>query len=106
MSLAEDLKEIIYVAPYVGHDAYLKPTFGAARQVKAMVAGKMQLVRNAQGEEVVSDRQLLVAEEIGLRDAVWLPGEDYTDITKARQPKAVAYATDQLSGERVWKVWL
>lgn len=53
------LKDTVVVATYAGEGAY-GPVYGAATTVRCNVQAKRRLVRNANGDEVISDTTLQV----------------------------------------------
>lgn len=59
-SLARLMTDLVAVETYQGESAY-GPVYDASADVTCGVVGSRRMVRNSQGEEVVSERTLLVA---------------------------------------------
>jgi len=106
MNITSWLNQTIYVATKTGVDAFGNPTWGAPTAVKARVEGRMQRVVDTSGVEVVSDKQILTLTQIGQEDRIWLPGEDTSDTSKARIPKAIAEAPAKDGATQFWQVYL
>lgn len=54
------LNQTVTIAPATGVDGYAQPTFGTGVLVNAVVFGKQKVVKNAQGQDVLSTAQTFV----------------------------------------------
>lgn len=50
------MRQVILVAPRSGHDSFGNPAYGADVSYFGRLVGKRQLVRNVEGQEVVSSQ--------------------------------------------------
>lgn len=76
MSFAEWLNmcpHTITVEPFASVDLYGNYSYGAPVTYRARVQGKMMMIANMQGEEVVSRVQVYLMEPVGPKDRVTLP---------------------------------
>jgi hypothetical protein len=55
------LRQTITVEPFTGRNQFGAPTYGAAVSYNARVGGKQMLVRDTQGQQVVSRQQVWIA---------------------------------------------
>lgn len=60
MSFSALLPDTVTIEPYTGSDGYGGPQFGSAVTYKARIRGGAEDVKNAAGEEVVSNMQIYV----------------------------------------------
>lgn len=69
------LTQEITQAPYVGHDAYGKPSYGAAFTRPAYLEVRVETLLNQQGQERVSNTAMILDGDlpISVRDLVTLP---------------------------------
>ncbi len=81
MNLNSWFKDKITVKRMTGVDTSGQPTYGDAETVKCRVERNMKKIVDASGQEIMSDAQIALAEEVGLQDRIWLPGAD-TDKTE------------------------
>lgn len=89
MNVRPLLKQVITIARKTGYNAYREPTYGAQEQIPARVEAKQQLIRTRDGQEVVSDHEIVVLTDIGLEDRIWLPGTNPAKESDARKPRRV-----------------
>lgn len=83
------LNSTITYAPLSGRTNDGVPTFGAQVELVAYVDAEQKLVRNFDGEEVVSTHAITTQAEIPAEARVWLPGQATNDDTLARVPIVV-----------------
>lgn len=78
----EYLAQSIWRKPKTGVDAYGQPVFGAAIQTKGRWLEKRRLVRNAQGEQVISEVSVTLGPEepLVLGDQLSADGETYLTV--------------------------
>lgn len=67
----------------MGQDAYGKPVYGAGAAVQARWQGKLQLVRDKTGKEVVSQSQVWLEEAVEVEDKLAYGGREYTVLAVA-----------------------
>lgn len=103
---SERFKQTVTYKSVTGRDQYRAPTYGAANTAQARVEPKRKLIRDAQGNEVVSTHVVYTAAAVVITDIIWIPGEDTADTKKARRPIAIDEYVDG-DGLAVYrKVWL
>jgi hypothetical protein len=76
------LAQDIWHKPRMGVDGYGQPTFGAAVQTKGRWLEKRRLVRNAEGEQVISEVTVTVGpdEPLAVGDQLSTDGVTYLDV--------------------------
>jgi hypothetical protein len=76
------LAQDIWHKPRTGVDGYGQPTFGAAVQTKGRWLEKRRLVRNAEGEQVISEVTVTVGpdEPLAVGDQLSADGTTYLDV--------------------------
>lgn len=104
MDVASMLRDTITIAPFTGRDGGTKPTYGAQVTAAARVENKQTMVRDAEGQEVLSSTTLATLTSIGSQDRVWFPGADTADNNQARTPLSVVSATELLGGQTLFQV--
>ncbi len=69
------LHQTITIEPWTGRDGYGNPSYGAGVSYSARIVGKSQLIRDTQGQEVVSQYTvyLLSNATVDARSRVTLP---------------------------------
>lgn len=60
VELADMFPHTVSIEPWSAQDKYTEPTFGTLASYKARVVGKNRLVRNAQGQQVVSSTTVYI----------------------------------------------
>lgn len=60
-----------------GQDAYGKPTYDAGTTVKVRWQGRLKLVRDKTGKEVVAESQVWLRETVAVDDKLTYGGRDY-----------------------------
>lgn len=80
----------------VGLDEYAKPKL-KKKQIKVRWEGKLRMVRDAQGKEVVSQFQILCKEKVSMGD--------YLELEKANRkwPVISVYSVPGLDGEEIYR---
>lgn len=77
MSFAAMLTQSIKVQAYSGRNNFGEPQYSASTStLKARVESSMEVIRDKNGEERVSETQVVTGIPVGLYDRVWLPGTD------------------------------
>ena len=76
------LAQSIWRKPRTGVDGYGQPTFASPVQTKGRWLEKRRLVRNAQGEQVISDVSVTLAadEAVAVGDQLSLDGSTYLTV--------------------------
>ena len=95
MNLTSWFKDTITVKRMTGVDNAGQPTYGDAETVKCRVERTLKKIVNADGQEVMSDAQIALAETVGLQDRIWLPGQDTTKVEEARTAHNYQEATSK-----------
>lgn len=86
-------RQVVTIEPFVSFDVYGEQTFGTAASHRARVVGKRRLVRNFQGEEVVSSHTVYLASSpaVGPHDRITLStGDVHSTELGALQPTILA----------------
>jgi len=80
--IGDYLAQDIWRKARTGVDGYGQPTFGAAVQTKGRWLEKRRLVRNAEGEQVISEVtvSLGLAEAVSVGDQLSADGATYLDV--------------------------
>jgi hypothetical protein len=95
MGVLEDFGDMmphtVLIAPKTGADRFNKPTYGADVSHRALVADKLQMVRDRNGEEVVSNTEIYLdgpaRPELAPESRVTLPtGETPPILSISRYP--------------------
>jgi len=60
-----------------GSDRYGFPVFGEAVAIDLIFSRKQKMIKNASGDEVLSEAQALVSEAVGLGDLINYGGTEY-----------------------------
>lgn len=87
--LAPFCRQVVTVEPRASVDGYGEPTYGTAVSHRARVVGKRRLVRNDQGDEVLSTHTVYFAGQpaLGAHDRITLSTGDVNSTESgARQP--------------------
>lgn len=95
----------ISVASQTGaYDAYAKPTYAAAREVKARVEGSVKMMRTASREDRLSSHRIFTDQVVLLTDRFWLPGDNSADVSKARVPLSITSTPSKGGGQVLYQV--
>jgi len=93
MSFAGMLTQQISVQAYSGRNSFGDPQYSATtNDLKARVESSMEVIRDKNGEERVSETQVVTGVSVGLYDRVWLPGTDTTKDEESLTPMNVKTA--------------
>ena len=93
MSFAGMLTQEILVQAYSGRNNFGEPQYAAATSpLKARVESSMEVIRDKNGEERVSETQVVTGVPVGLYDRVWLPGKDTSSNEESLTPMNVKTA--------------
>ena len=101
--LVQFCKQTVTIAPRTAVDSYGQPTYGAAVSYRVRVEGKRRLVRDDQGNEVVSTHAVYfaLAPAVGAHDRITLSTGDVNSTEMgALQHKVVAVSRDLDDGGR------
>lgn len=81
-------------------------TFGSATARLARVIGRQRLVKNADGQQALSDKQLILSStyEPKTTDVFWLPGQSTAE--EPWRPSAVSVRYDEQGNVDHYKVFL
>lgn len=74
--LAALMTDTVTLEPYSGQNSHAEPTFGAGVQYQARVVGRTRLVRDTDGQQVVSNQTVYLATipaTLTTRDRITLP---------------------------------
>jgi len=93
-----------YLGPLAG-DPYQSPTYGPKVATRCAWAQSAQKVRDSDGNERVSADQLASGVKIGLKDKVWLPGEDVANDDVAHTPIAIRNDASRSTGTRLYQTF-
>jgi hypothetical protein len=80
--IGDYLAQDVWRKPRTGVDGYGQPTFGAATQTKGRWLEKRRLVRNAEGEQVISEVTVTLGsdEPLAVGDQLSADGAAYLDV--------------------------
>lgn len=93
MSFAGMLTQEISVQAYSGRNNFGDPQYSATTNaLKARVESNMEVIRDKNGEERVSETQVVTGIPVGLFDRVWLPGTDSAKSEESLTPMNVKTA--------------
>ena len=91
------LTETVAIKPWSSQDEYTEPTYGTSVDYKARVSGKRTLVRNADGQEVVSSKSVYLGQylDVTTKAQITLPDATTPPILSVKQSPddAGGYAT-------------
>ena len=91
------LTETVAIKPWSSQDEYTEPTYGTSVNYKARVSGKRTLVRNAEGQEVVSTHAVYLGQYLAAstKDEITLPDGTKPPVLSVKQSPddAGGYAT-------------
>ena len=105
MDVSGWLTQTLYRAAMTGVNNNGEPTYGTPVAVACRCEAKLQKVIDAAGHEVMSDHQVVTLAEIGLQDAVWLPGADTSAPTASRMPLQTQQAVDKAGRACFWEAF-
>ena len=106
MSYSSMLTAKITVAVATGKDSYGDPSFGIQRVVSARVENSSNTITDASGRERISNTQIATTERLGLKDQIWLPGTDTTNVSEARRPMRIDSASTPHGSFTVFMTYL
>ncbi len=96
----------VTVAPRTGQDSTGAPSYGAQASIPARIVPQQKLIRARDGSEVVSSHVVYAQIQIGILDAIWLPGDNVADPTVAKYPIQTASAYDDNGNPVYFRVTL
>lgn len=75
--LKAQLQQTVTRATFQGYstDGYAEPAYSTSASVTVRIVGRSRMVYDAQGQQMLSDKQLVSEDAFTLQDLVWLPGE-------------------------------
>lgn len=106
MDISGWLSQSVTVLPRTGQSSTGAPTYGAPVVMPARVQPAQGLVRDRNGEEVVSSQVVYVASSIGPLDGIYLPGDNTADLTILKFPIRVDSSPDDTGATVYWKATL
>ena len=86
------LAQSLWRKPRTGMDGYGQPSFGSAVQTKGRWLEKRRLVRNAEGEQVISEVTVTLApdEEVAVGDQLSSDGSTYLTVIAVSVSRGLA----------------
>jgi hypothetical protein len=106
MGFASWLIDTINVASATGTDNFGQPTYGTPRAINARVEAETRLVISPDGNQLMVNHKIAVAEQLYTTDRIWLPGDSTSDVTKARRSLLINSAATRIGTFRFWEVYL
>jgi hypothetical protein len=104
MDVSGWLVSTITTAPLSSFDSTGAPSYGAQVTLPCRIELGQKLVRSKDGAEVVSSHRVYVVAQIGIEDAIWLPGDSTSDPTVAKYPLNITAAYDKAGNVLYWRV--
>lgn len=97
----EFLQQTVIIEPWTGQNVYAEATYGPGANYSARVQQKVKMIRNAQGQEVVSTAQVY------LDGSVSVTTEDRITLSDGTQPliQAVTSPPDETGAVHHKVVW-
>ena len=93
MSFAGMLTQSVDVQAYSGRNSFGDPEYSSGTStLDARVESSMEVIRDKNGEERVSETQVVTGVSVGLYDRVWLPGADKTKSEESLTPMNIKTA--------------
>ena len=106
MSLTEMLTQTVTVQAYSGRNNFGDPQFAVGTSdVSARVESNMEVIRDKDGNERVSETQVVTGVSVGLFDRVWLPGTDTSDDSESLVPMNVKSAQTPSGGLVIYHIY-
>lgn len=93
--IVRQFAQTIYVASPSGVSASGDATYGTPASQAARVERRTNVVETTDGNFKETTHKIATEGAIGVKDRIWLPGEDQTDDTAARQPVRVNIGVDE-----------
>jgi hypothetical protein len=107
MAAPSDLfRQQVTISEARGRDAAGRPELGPLEVVAARVQPMRRLIRDTNGNEHLASHVIYTVAAVTLRHRLWLPGEDISDINRARRIAVVDELVDGRGVTRFRKVWL
>lgn len=104
-SPTDRFQQTISYATLTGRDSNGKPTLSAVSTAAARVEPARKFMRDARGNETVASFKVYTAAAVGMNHRIWFPGEDTSDLNKARRPIAVDEHVDGAGSTIFRTVW-
>jgi hypothetical protein len=105
-SPSDRFRQIILYALVTGRDAHGRPMLGPVSPARARVQPSRRLIRDPSGNEHLASHVIYTDAPLTLLHRIWLPGEDASELNRARRPVAVDELVDGAGVVRFHKVWL
>lgn len=104
--LKATLQQTVKIASSTSKNNYGERTYGSAASHKVRITGRQRIMRNSDGQEVLSNHQLVMSSSYvpKITDVVWLP-----DQTTSQSPwfvAAVSERVDEKGSTDYYKVYL
>lgn len=105
--LRAQLAQTVLISNSTGVNVDGERSYGTATSYRARVIGRQEYVRNQQGEEVTSSKQIIFesSADVRVNSRLYLPGET-TSANEGWVPVAVALRVGESGSSDHWKVWL
>ena len=105
--LRRTCRQTVHVASPTGYASLSGQTeWGTAVARTARVESSRKLLRDAQGNEVMTDHRVILEAAVSMRDRFWLPGDDESDASLAREPIRVMVFPTETGAVDHYEVWL
>lgn len=107
MNIESWLKDKIYIRREDGRNYQTgQPTYSDAFSVKCRREKKQEIVKNIEGEEVVSTDELVVLADIEIKDKIFFNEEDTDDLNKGKSIINFEAAESKSGNIKLWTVYL
>ena len=81
-------------------------SYGASVSVACRLQKNARIMKTPDGQDIISDTQVLTLTAIGDQDRIWLPGQSTSDATLARTPQLVKSIQMISGGSTVYEAFL
>ena len=81
-------------------------SYGTPVSVACRLQKNARIMKTPDGQDIISDTQILTLTAIGEQDRIWLPGQSTSDATLARTPQLVKSIQMISGGSTVYEAFL
>ena len=81
-------------------------SYGAPASVACRLQRNARIMKTTDGQDIISDTQILTLTAIGEQDRIWLPGQSTSDQALARTPQLVKSIQMISGGSTVYEAFL
>lgn len=106
MNLNSWMTDSITVATITSVNTAGEAQYTTQRTVKCRIEPKLQKVVNSEGQEIMSNHEIAMLEDIGLQDLIWLPDTTITNRHEARTAHNIARAKSKSGTATLRMVYL